>query len=150
MFFARPYKKAILSVLTACPLFKEKWFLDYKTGDKLTFAYNAFQTDLEKITGGDFYFEYEKNGTFTAMVTFPFLEKDARFSRVTAAVDAFPDYDLDDVAIFAERNRNPEPRSVLIITMKDVTKETVEKAAKRLCEAVTDFIEAYQNGTDEE
>ena len=145
MFFARPYKKAILSVLKNCPLFKEKWFYDAKDGDTLILCYHDFETRLHKITGGGAFFSYAKDGTFEAMLTFPFLEDDSRFARVTHALDVIPDYDLDDVAVYAERNFKPVPRSVAVVTVKGVTKETVKKTAERLCEALTDILDAYEN-----
>ena len=150
MFFAHPYKKAILSVLKSCPLFKERWFFDAKDGDTLILYYHHYETPLEKITGGGASFSYTKSGTFEAMLTFPFLEDDPRFERLTGALDTVPDDGIDDIRVYAERNHSPEPRSVAVITVNGVTKETVKKTAERLCEALTDILDAYGKGVGEE
>ena len=148
MFFARPYKKAILSVLTACPLFNERWFFDVKEGDKLTLSYHNFDTKLTPITNQNIAFAYEKDGTFSALVPFPFLEDDERFTRLTDALEVIPDADLDDVAVYAERKHCPEPRCVAVLTIKGVTKETVKEATKSLCDAIATLFDIYEKGID--
>lgn len=149
MFFARPYRKAILAVLKDHPLFKERWFFVNKVKDALLFDYNAFNTSISAATGGGLSFIYNKSGSFSAELSFPFLSGCAAFDRLTHILDVIPDDGLDAIDVYEEKEGLPQPQSVAVITIEGVTKETVKAAARRLSEAVEDIIQAYA-GEDEE
>ena len=150
MFFARPYKKAIYAEIKKTPLFAENWFYIAKIGDELIFSYHSYGTRLESITDGGLDIVYNKNGTLTGKLYFGFLEDDPRFEQLTNTLDTIADDGLDDIAVFAERKHAPAPRSRVAVVIKDVTKDTVKDAACRLCDALTDIVEGFADGGEDD
>ena len=150
MFFARPYKKAIYAEIKKTPLFAENWFYITKIGDEIIFGYHSYGTRLESITDGGLDIVYNKNGTLTGKLYFGFLEDDPRFEQLTNTLDTIADDGLDDIAVFAERKHAPAPRSRVAVTIKDVNKENVSAAACRLCDALTDIVEGFADGGEDD
>ena len=150
MFFAHPFKKPILTEIKKTPLFAENWINVAKVGNRLFFGYHDFGTRLASITGGGMLITYDKDGTLTGNLYFGFLEDDPRFEQLTGTLDTIADDGLDDVAVFAERENTPTVRSRVAVTINDVSKENVGAAACRLCDALTDIVEGFADGGEDD
>lgn len=153
MFFARPYRKIMEQAVKDAPIFEKQMFSDSKVKDCFQLYYCGFQSYIYNVTdGGSVRFKYEKRGVLRTEIDFRFLMNDARAEDLKYALDVIPDDGFDDMAIYEQKNNNPEPRSVVVFTIEDVDKESLAGAMRRSIEAIEDLLNAYtgEDGDEDE